>query len=427
MAFWNRDDAPRGVVEIVAEESRQAAALARIEGQEQLADPRTHPGVRRYRDALLAVQLRHGLDADHARRLRRYRVADRRAHHAEQMLTAVQRARDTASPARSVLALYVGRRRYLRGCMAASLLLAAGSARGVEQAALALGAPVGTGYLAEVGLTVLSTAVILYRSHLAEHGGKVARGWQGYTLLALMVVPLLASVAANIFKGGIVGGLCALGAAAFGALGYIISDRSADAMRAQADRVTEKEEETLRAAAMGEDAFDTAPAPRPTPTVMAPEHPLTEAELVAIGADAERVRAYLNRFGIEVNLPEISPILAATPRTRTSRTAAVPMPEFTAPRTEPSSVRGEVNHEPVREPAGEPDREPQDELDGEPGDDLLNHEVRAVVNLIDERGYDAITLPVVERELGLKKTTAYNRLTEARRYVNQRANQSAAS
>ncbi|TYK45120.1 hypothetical protein [Actinomadura decatromicini] len=52
-------------------------------------------------------------------------------------------------------------------------------------------------------------------------------------------------------------------------------------------------------------------------------------------------------------------------------------------------------------------------------------EVQAVVDLIHDRGYDAVTLTVVQNELGFKKGTAYNRLTEARELVNQAVNQKA--
>ena len=52
-------------------------------------------------------------------------------------------------------------------------------------------------------------------------------------------------------------------------------------------------------------------------------------------------------------------------------------------------------------------------------------EVRDVVNLIRELGFDNVTLDVVQERLGFKKTTAYNRLTDARELVNQSVNQKA--
>ena len=52
-------------------------------------------------------------------------------------------------------------------------------------------------------------------------------------------------------------------------------------------------------------------------------------------------------------------------------------------------------------------------------------EVRDVVNLIRELGFDNVTLDVVQERLGFKKTTAYNRLTDARELVNRGVNQKA--
>lgn len=53
------------------------------------------------------------------------------------------------------------------------------------------------------------------------------------------------------------------------------------------------------------------------------------------------------------------------------------------------------------------------------------NEVRDVVNLIHELGYDNVTLDVVRERLKFAKTTAYHRLTKARELVNQSANQKA--
>lgn len=48
-------------------------------------------------------------------------------------------------------------------------------------------------------------------------------------------------------------------------------------------------------------------------------------------------------------------------------------------------------------------------------------QIEQVLNLIGELGYDAVTLPVARNRTGMTKTTAYNRLTEARAIWNQRA------
>lgn len=315
---------PSTVVDVVRAQTAQAAALAAIEGQELLSTPHTNPTTRGMRDRLRDEQQERALRAEHARVLRRDRVLDARAAEAEATLEALALARRTLSPARSVRALDLSKRRYLRVSMAASLVLAAGSAMGVEAAAGALGAPTGTGYVAEVGLTVLSTLAIGYRAHLAEHGGQIgtvrknAQGeggqWQARVLWALMTVPLLVSVAANVSTGNALGAFCALGAAAFAVLSAVIADRSAAAMTTQAARVDAVAEDELRQVAMGEDLFTTpatTPAPAPVPAAPALETARSEAELIALGADAERVRAYLAARGVQLPVAEISPLLVA--------------------------------------------------------------------------------------------------------------------
>lgn len=245
------------VVASVEQQTTQAAALAHIAGQGRLADPRTNPAVRAHADRLRDEQHRQALDAEHSRLLRRHRVADRRADHAERTLEAIRAARETTSAARSVMALHRGRARFLGVALAASLALSAGSAIGVAYLAHKLGAPSTIGYLAEIGLTGLTTTVILYRSHLAQHGGTV-EGWQSRVLWALMLAPLAASITANLLGVGPVGVFCSIGAAAFSLLSYVIADRSAAALRARADQVTGDEEAALQRAAMGDDLF-TAP------------------------------------------------------------------------------------------------------------------------------------------------------------------------
>lgn len=250
-----KDKITPSVVDAVREQTAQAAALAEIDGQDRLADPRLNPATRGHADTLRTEQLTRALDAEHARLLRRHRVADRRAAEAEETLQAIALARQASSPARSVLALHRGRRVYARVAVAASVVLSAGSAMGVEAAAQALGAPTGTGYVAEVGLTGLSTAAILYRAHLAEHRGELGRGWQARALWALMIVPLAASITANLTTGNALGAACAVGAAAFALLATVVADRSAAAMQARAAEVDAADEAELQRVAMGEDLF----------------------------------------------------------------------------------------------------------------------------------------------------------------------------
>ncbi|MDL4777870.1 hypothetical protein [Actinomadura xylanilytica] len=283
-----------GVVAEVEQQAAQAAALAGIAGQDRLSDPRTNPAVRSHADGLRDEQQTRALDAEHTRRLRRHRVTDRRAEDAERTLEAIQLARQAANPARSVLALHTGKRVYSRLTLAASLVLAAGSALGVEATAQVLHAPRGSGLIAEVGLTGLATAAITYRAHLAEHGGSVERGsWQSRVLWALMVVPLLVSVGCNLLTLNAVGAFCAISAAAFAVLACVIADRSAAAMQSRATQVDGADEDELRTVAMGEDLFAAVQPERRTVAEVVQEDEdgvrveRSEIEAPAAGADGE--------------------------------------------------------------------------------------------------------------------------------------------
>ena len=257
----NRTNTPT-VVASVEEQTAAAAALAGIAGQDRLADPRLNPAVRGHADALRDEQHRKSLEAEHSRKLRAHRVSDRRAGDAEKALELIRSARAATSPARSVIALHNGRRKFMGIAMTASLALSAGSAMGVATLAKSWGAPSEVGYIAEIGLTGLSNAAILYRSHLAEHRAEL-EGWQSRTLWAMAIIPLLASAVANAVSVGAVGVFCSLGAAAFGLLAAVIADRSAATLQARAAEVTTDEENELRTIAMGESLPTVIPVDAP--------------------------------------------------------------------------------------------------------------------------------------------------------------------
>lgn len=268
--IW-RSSGDSNVVASVAEQTAAAADLAGIDGQDRLTDPRTNPAVRALADQLRNEQHRRALDSEHSRKLRRHRVFDRRAAHAEHALEALQAAREASSAARSVLALHKGRDRFMGASLAASLVLSVGSAMGVAAFARDLHAPSAVGYIAEVGMVGMSTMVITYRSHLAQHGGK-ATGWHATVLWLLMIGPLAASMLANLFGAGPVGIACSVGAAAFSLLSYVIADTSAEALLAQAEQVTGADEADLRAIANGDDLFTIPTAdPAKSPSQVTPE------------------------------------------------------------------------------------------------------------------------------------------------------------
>lgn len=252
--MWKRTGA-LPVVESVQDQTTKAEHLARIPGQDRLSDPRTNPAVRPHADHLRDVQHKLLLDAEHGRIRRRYRVEDRRASHAEKALDAINEAREAASPAKSVRTLYARRTRYMHISLATSIVLAFGSARGLEHLASKYeNIPDGSGYIAEVGLTGLATIVILAKSDLVQHGGKV-KAWQNAALWSLMVTPLIASMVANVHGGNAIGAICAAGAAAFAFFSYIVADAFATSARDQAEKVTGDKENDLRRIAVGDDLF----------------------------------------------------------------------------------------------------------------------------------------------------------------------------
>jgi hypothetical protein len=275
------DKTTSSVAETVAREVAEAAALAQIDGQDRLTNPRLNPAVRPLADTLLVDQHRHALKAAHGRVLRRYRVEHRRADDAERALMLILEAREASSPARAVLALHRGRRAFMAVSLAASLALSYGAASGVAELAKKLDSPWQAGWVAEIGMTGLSTAVILYRSHLSRYAAteelteqqKKAARRQDKILWTLMITPLLASITANAFGAGPVGIACSVGATAFSLFSHLIASMSASALHTQAAKVTAEDERELHAAAVGDDLFTV-----PTPNT----HPVATSEPMAI-------------------------------------------------------------------------------------------------------------------------------------------------
>ena len=218
------------VVQALQQQVRQAQALAAIPEQQLLTDPRLNPATRALADELAAERLRSALDAEHRRVLRAQRARDRQEEEAVRAAAAVADARAATDPALTVLAVVRGRRRYTAICLTASILLSVGSAMGLEAAVGRYypAAPTGIGYLAEVALTGLSTAAIVWASLLARAGARLTRPVH-VALGALVALPLLASVVGSTLGSGPVGAVASLGSAAFAALAWLVSVTAATA------------------------------------------------------------------------------------------------------------------------------------------------------------------------------------------------------
>ena len=420
MRRMGRKSVDTSVVAAVAQQTAEAADLARIDGQERLASPYTNPAVREYGDELRDDEHRLILKAASGRTHRTIRVADRRAANAERTLEVLQAAREMSSPARSVLALHKGRTRFMGAALGASLTLSAGSAIGVAALAQKHGAPAEIGYIAEVGLTGLTTTVILYRSHLAQHGGAL-EGWKDKVLWALMVAPLVASIVANAYGTGGVGVACSVGAAAFSLLSYVIADASAEALQAKAKLVSGTDELELRTIATGDEPnhselFRTVPGSPVEPEPKALD-------------DAVRNRIVPNM--VPICSGPVGIVHLSETRTHRSEPADYLVPnQVVEPTPEPEPVSSELVQTVV------PNRpEPTAELrtvkrTGTPnlGDRAIKKaaEVQQVQDLIAEFGFDNVGLPQVRKMFGtaVSKTTAYSRLVEARANLNLNQNRS---
>lgn len=229
------------VVQALQQQVRQAQALAAIPEQDLLSNPRLNPATRQVADELAAERLRSALAAEHRRVLRAQRERERQAEEAVRAAAAVDQARAATDPALTVLDMVRSRRRYTAICLAASILLSVGSAMGLEAAVRAYypSAPTGIGYLAEVALTGLSTAAIVWASLLARAGARLTR--PVHTALgALVALPLAASVVGSTLGAGPVGAVASLGSSAFAALAWLVSVTAATATTGLLERLTDR-------------------------------------------------------------------------------------------------------------------------------------------------------------------------------------------
>lgn len=352
-----RDRSADSVADQVARQVAEAAALAQIDGQDRLGDPRTNPAVRPLADTLLVDQHRHALKAAHGRVLRRHRIGERSAAHAEAALEAIRQAKEARSPARSVLALHRGRRYWMTASLATSLILSAGAASGVAALAEQMDAPALAGWVAEAGGTVLSTAAISYRAHLASHDDHPT-GWHNTVLWALTFIPLASSIAANIAGAGLVGVLCSVGAAAFALLAHVVGEASAQAMLRQAKRVTDEDERALHAAAVGDDLF-TVPTgsghqvdtDEPVDTGRGDHKPVPTPEPTHVATGEHKVS---DHTPVPTAVPTSEHSAVATPVT-TSRQDVEPTPESVPTGDVPTEV---ATPEPTAVATDEPTEEP---------------------------------------------------------------------
>ena len=234
-------EATADVVAALQEQVRQAQALASVPEQQLLRDPRLNPATRALADSLEAERLRARLEAEHRRVLRAQQERERQAEEAIRAAAAVDAARAATDPALTVLSVVRSRRRFSAICLAASLALSVGSAMGLEAAVQRYypAAPTGIGYIAEVALTGMSTAAIVWSGLLARTGVRLS-GPVRAALGALVALPLVASAVGATLGSGPVGAVTSLGSAAFAALAWLVATTAATATATLLDRIDQR-------------------------------------------------------------------------------------------------------------------------------------------------------------------------------------------
>lgn len=199
-----------------------AKTLASIPGQEVLEEVAHNPQTREKYDQLTAQRLERELELTHRRRLRAAEEEDRKESEAAEIARSISAARKATSPARTVLDMTRHQVRFGRVALVASLVLSVGSAMGLAELVASMNGPVPVGYLAEVGLTGLSTTVIIWRGILARAGATVDDTTQ--KLFAFLVAaPLVVSIVGSSIGSGPVGAACSIGSALFAGLAYLIN------------------------------------------------------------------------------------------------------------------------------------------------------------------------------------------------------------
>lgn len=235
----NTPGAPAAVDASRVQAAVQAAkTLASIPGQEVLEEAAHNPATRGRYDQLTAERLERELELGHTRRLRAAEEADRKEGEQAEIDRAIAAARKATSPARTVLDMTRHQIRFGRVALAASLALSIGSAMGLAALVESMDGPVPVGYLAEVGLTGLSTTVIIWRGILARANAAVDDTTQ--RLFAVLVAaPLLVSIVGSTFGSGPVGAACSIGSALFAGLAYLINTSASSAIGQSIARIDE--------------------------------------------------------------------------------------------------------------------------------------------------------------------------------------------
>ncbi|CAL9625300.1 hypothetical protein SUDANB121_05964 (plasmid) [Nocardiopsis dassonvillei] len=272
---------------------QDAKTLASIPDQKLLEDPALNPATRARYDELTAQRLQAELDLIHRRKLRDAEEADRREAERAEVEKIIAAARRATSPARTILDMTRHQKTFGRVTLAASLALSVGSAMGLAALVAANGGPEPVGYLAEVGLTGLSTTVIVWRGILAR-AGTVLDDSTKRLFLVLMVAPLLVSIVGSWLGTGPVGAACSIGSALFAGLAYLINTSASAAIGQSIDKIDEAKK--APAAAPGTTEEESAPTETPRASALPRRRPGDGLDVVGEEL-ADQLSDYLRSHG----------------------------------------------------------------------------------------------------------------------------------
>ena len=249
-------EAPTATAEQLQKVVQAAKTLAAIPDQKLLENPALNPATRARYDELTAARLQQELDLDHQRKLLLAQERVRRETEKAKIDQVIDAAREATDPAKTVLDMTRHQAVFGKVVLAASLALSVGSAMGMEALVQMAQGPTGVGYLAEIGLTGLSTTVIIWRGILARAGARVEPAT--LRLFAVLVVlPLMVSIVGSTIGSGPVGAACSVGSALFAGLAYLIATTASSAIGQSIAKIDAREQAHARPT--------TAPAPAATP------------------------------------------------------------------------------------------------------------------------------------------------------------------
>lgn len=220
---------PEATARALQETVQAAKSLSSVPDQELLENPALNPATRSKYDELTAERLQEELDLAHRRKLRAAQEGDRKEGERAETDRAIAAARRATSPAKAITDMTRHQRVFGRIVLGASLLLSVGSAIGLAALVESMGGPVPVGYLAEIGLTGLSTTVIIWAGILARSGTTISKTTM--KLFACLIAgPLLVSIVGSSLGSGPVGAACSIGSALFAGLAYLITTTSSEAI-----------------------------------------------------------------------------------------------------------------------------------------------------------------------------------------------------